>query len=257
LRKSGNNKEQARLILRRTALLPVGLIVIGFIYPGVTLLAKWSRPPGGWNPIQDCAAFPPEIPGIILLTFIIILGITPFFYRWLNSAIYAHTCNSIWSFAVGFWFLSSSFGVILCPPWRYAEIILTGFAIGFPFCTVVLFWVYFRPRLLKVVEINPLAYNFETMQYSMNTPLLRVDGKSSFAVNKLMMVGGLVGLALGKIVLDRVLGTRANDVIGVLVLLALSFFFIGLLAVNAIYLIWIIHKKSKEKGRKMTIKEFS
>jgi len=132
---------------------------------------------------------------------------------------------------------------------------------------VAAFWLFLRTRLPVTLEANPQKWNFAQMEYSLLAPVLspRVTQRAnSSSVGKSSIVAILVVLGailVAREMLDWIL-TRymplaaARDWQGVTLLVFMSY--IGLfVALGQAYAMYIVYKRSKALGAKMTIKEFS
>jgi uncharacterized membrane protein YjfL (UPF0719 family) len=245
-------------VARHVYLPLITFAAMGFIFPGVSLLARWlgAAKPGE---LASCSDFSFELAGALLLVLAVTTMAWPLALKRLNSALYAMA----WAFPVtatlGLWFYLGGLGVSVCKPLpRQSLVLLVTNAIGLiSVCAV--FWLFFRARLRRVVDSNPQKWDFVSMKYSLVAPALPLDSARRFGLAQVL---GIAAVLLGAhVALGYVLGRsmsvpQARAWEGVIVVMLLAYLAM-LLALGQAYTMWIVHKRCKAAGRKMTIREFS
>ncbi|HYA21347.1 MAG TPA: hypothetical protein VEG25_12005 [Burkholderiales bacterium] len=180
----------------------------------------------------------------------------------LNSVFHFGLCGLVAFGAYGLWFLAAITEAMFCPPMPGADIVFPLLIVGLAVFAGSIFWFHTRWMLPKVLEINPQKWDFEKMQYSIMAPTIRPDGKSMKRVTTLMLAGGFLGIFLGALsfrefMADKPTAALIDAWLPMMIGWFVVYVFIGYFAVSKVYSIWIVHKKCKAVGRKMTIKEFS
>jgi hypothetical protein len=244
---------------------PIVLAMCGIIYPFGTMLLKWTNLIPAYDArdvAANCIAFPPEPFGAVLLTLIVVLGTWALLLKQLNSGIQIMLFGVIAVGAYGVWFFALTAVFMFCPPLPGASVAFPFFVITFVALSAVIFLVRTRHSLPKVLELNRHKWDFEKMQYSIEAPTRRLDGKSMSNVTTLMVLGGFLGIFLANLSVllfssDKTLAVVMKDWFTVIVDWVVAFLFIGYLSVGQAYVAWLVYKKCQAAGRKMTVKEFS
>jgi hypothetical protein len=238
--------------IRQRIALPVGgLVLLGFIYPGGPLL-------GGGEAAQ-CGYVQPPLVALGFVAILPLLVLMPLAYKRFNSAIYVMLTGIFAASAIGMWFLVTAFASALCPPLPHVEKLLALFVALAVFATLG-FWLHLRMKIPRTIEFNGHKWNFDTMEYSLAAPIFRPDGRSGRQVLRLSVVAGVVGILLGGLTLpidDEQFRNATRDWLGTSALFVAGLWFLGYLVPGELYATWLVHKKAKAMGRKMTVKEFS
>jgi hypothetical protein len=243
-------------MLRQRVLLPIGtLLLMGLIYPGGPFLGQIL----GEDDLAQCTYIPIHVVGSAYLIILLFLILMPLAYRRLNSAIYVMITGILGGAAVGLWFIATSFSTVLCVHQLYPARLFAIFAFILVL-TASFFVLYMLPRIQKTVEYNSQKWNFTTMEYSILAPTYRPDGISSHNIMRLSVIGGVAGIILPGIALpfnDPQLQEIVRQWLGSSALFIGGLWFIAILVPSELHAVWIVHKMSKSKGQKMTVKEFS
>jgi hypothetical protein len=229
------------------------------------MLLKWANLIPAYNAndlVSNCIAFPPEPFGAVLLTLMVVSGIWASLLKQFNSALQIMLFGVMIGIGIGVWFFAATTAFMFCPPLPGASIAFPFFVIAFVVLSAVILLVRTRHTLPKVLALNRQKWDFEKMQYSIEAPTFRLDGKSMSNVTKLMVVGGFLGIFLANLSVtlfssDKTLAVVMKDWFTVMVGWAVVFMIIGYLSVSQTYGAWLVYKKCQAAGRKMTVKEFS
>ena len=102
-----------------------------------------------------------------------------------------------------------------------------------------------------------LEFSFNKMVYSIKEMPVHIKNKSS--MHSILITGmgaGFAGLAIAKYVSHN-LADDYRLIIFFIALVLISYFFIGYMLLIQLYTTWIVYKRTKREGSKMTIKEFA
>lgn len=230
---------------------------LGFIFPGVTLLAKWS---GAARPgdLASCARFSYETVAMILSALALITVAWPLALRRLDSALFAMAWLLPVVGTLGLWFYLAGLGVAVCRPLPLLDAVSLFMNVFGLSSTAALFWFFFRPQIRRVVETSPKKWDFESMKYSLWAPVSSQSGDRRFGVGKVLAVLGSLVLAQQALefVLRRYMSLgQAREWEGAMLMMLLGYVAL-LFAVAQLYTMFVVYKKCSAMGRKMTIREF-
>jgi hypothetical protein len=231
---------------------------MGFIFPGVALLARWSGS-ARTGELASCSAFSFEQAGGALLLLALTSVAWPLAFRRLDSALYAMTWAFPLAAAIGLWFYLVGLGVAVCRPLPFRGELLSAINATGLASIAAAFWFFFRPRLGRVVDSNPQKWDFATMKYSLLAPVFPLDSSRDFGFRKLFLI--VATFVVSQAILDRILSrymplfdAHEWELVMLAILLSYGTLF---LALSEAYVMWIVRQKCRAVGRKMTIREFS
>jgi len=255
--KKKNNSPRVKAI-KKMLIAPVSLLSFLILYPVFPLITKGVE--GSNEYVANCKAIPLEETSLIIFTcyFIFIFALIPIVLRITISAIYLKVINSFAILLMGLWFLLIPYLILLCDPSSLGEKIFIPSIFALLLLTVGIFFLYQREKLKQVVKINPHVYDFETMQYSFLAPILRPDGKNTNKTHIYLILGASFGLLISRLEINDFFNLNSyagENFIGIFSCWLVGYAFSGYLAIGNLYLAWLIHKNSKEVGRKMIVKE--
>jgi len=239
----------SRFVRQRIVLTAGTFALMVLMYPGAALL--------GGGSVAQCIYVQPRLVGIWFVALLSLLVLMPLAIERLNSAIYVMFTGIIAACVIGMWFMVVAFVTALCPPLPNIEKLLAMFVV-LSVLAVLGFWLHLRPRIPKTIELNGHKWNFDTMEYSLTASIYRPDGRSSRDVLRLSVIGGVVGILLGGLTLpidDERFGSAMSDWLGTGALFLSALWFLGYLVPGEIYATWLVHKKVRSMGRRMTIKK--
>uniref|UniRef100_UPI0021A7037A hypothetical protein n=1 Tax=Sedimenticola hydrogenitrophicus TaxID=2967975 RepID=UPI0021A7037A len=255
--KPGQNRTKVH---RRLLLVPGTIVIFGFLYPWGPWFFQRILDDG--KSIADQCEYLSL--GVIVVIYsavftLLAVSISAILLRFLVSAIFVMLVGASGIGILGVWWLWLSYVTLLCPPLPHSEEILSSSAIGFIAISVAIFWFHLRPRLQRMLELNGHAWNFQKMEYSMLAAIRRPDGKPSERIMLITIVGGFIGLFLATLPIAEwlSLGTGIRDFFMAVLMWCLGYFFLGYLTLGQLYLIWLVHKKSKKVGGRMVVKELA
>ncbi len=248
--------EREKVIWRNLIGLPV-YTLWGFIYPWIGWISETN--PEAANS-QSCGQVISLDISMMIYSIgyvLLVIVLTPILFRRNISAVYIMLCGVLSLFLIGSWFLFIGGLTMLCDSLPYAEQLLMPLLYTTIISSLIVLFLN-RHRMQKVLEINGHMWNFETMEYTQMAIIKRPDGKSSQSVAYLAYLAAFVGPLLANIPFDDWFNFGWSDKSWLMVVLAwyAGIFFAGFLALNQLYLTWLIYKKSKKLGGKMLVKEF-
>ena len=157
----------------------------------------------------------------------------------------------------GFWFLSFAYTVLVCNQLPGYGFILTYIPVAYIVSSILLFFMFLKPKAKLILKLNTHVWDFEKMQYSANALVLRPDGKDVSNVTPIAIVSSLVGVFLGRILSDihtlGIVELKAYSL--VMALFFVGAFFVSFLSVGELYLAFLVWKKSRQKGKVMFVRE--
>ena len=250
------NRSPREKVIRRNFVGLFAYTIWGFIYPWIGWVSE-DNPEANSQSCGHIISLDTSMMiysiGYILLVIVLI----PILFRRYISTVYIKLCGSLSLFLIGSWFLFMGGLTMLCEPLPYAEKILMPIL----YTTVLLSFIILflnRHRMQQVLDINGHMWNFETMEHTQMAIIKRPDGKNSQSVAYIAYLAAFFGPLLANVPIGDWfnLGGSAKSWIMVILFWYAGIFFAGVLALNELYLTWLIYKKSTKLGGKMLVKEF-
>jgi hypothetical protein len=109
-------------------------------------------------------------------------------------------------------------------------------------------WLLVIPRLKRLIEANPEAFDLSRMEYWLSAPLKRLDGRNVRGMASILIGAGLAGGGLARTVLKDV-----DDSIFLGIVWILAVLISGGAAGGQCYLAWFARRESKKAGRPMAL----
>ncbi len=245
-------------ILDKFKAAPIAVIALAVIYPGIRLLDKWLSQNYIPDPKIDCQVLPAELAGGVFLIEVIVMYIWIALLPKVNSAVFLMLYGSFAMFSIGSFFLLVTHVILFCPPIT-PQIFnqYPGYLGVFIFFSIIIFMLHLRSRTLKAIELNKKKINFTDMIFSIKEPSIHISSKrSTKSISIISMLAGLIGLGLARLIGES-LGEDYKLATLLIVMIFLSYMILGYMLLIQLYSTWIVYKRSKVIGKKMTIKEFN
>lgn len=229
----------------------------GFIYPWIGWVSE-DNPEA--NNSQSCGHIISLDTSMMIYSIgyiSLLMVLTPILFRRYISTIYIKLCGVLSLFLTGAWFLFIGGLIMLCDSLPYAEELLMPILYMTIISSLVVLFLN-RHRMQQVLDINGHMWDFETMEHTQMAIIKRPDGKNSQSVSFLLYSAAFIGPLLANIPIGDWLsmGESVKGWFMIMVFWYAGTFFAGFLALNELYLTWLIYKKSKKLGGKMLVKEF-
>lgn len=248
-------KSDREKVIRRVLIAPGTLMAQGFIYPFVGWLASKD---GYSSPSQCEVVIPLDLSmEIYTVLFLVLVGMMiPILTGRTKSAIYFMLYGVVALLLIGGWFAALGLLTMFCQSLPYAHEMVEPMMISFVVGSIVIL-VFNRRRMQKVLAINGHVYDFKSMRYSQLALHTRLDGRNSGSVGFMIYLASFVGIFLANIPFGDLLNTgeSSKDWFLVIACWMVGFAYIGYLALNQLYLVWLIYMKSKNMGDTMLVKE--
>lgn len=227
------------------------------IYPGIGLSIKWLSSSYTPNIKIDCEILPAEHVVSVFLIEIVVMYLWIYLLPKVNDAVFLMFYGAFGFLSIGSFFLVLTHLVLFCPPISPDVYESYPFILGVIFLLAVLmFFYHLRPRTIKSIELNHRKIDFEKNMYSINESPVHVNSKADIKSIFLAAISaGFIGLAMAKY-LSHDLSEDYRLFIFLIAMVFISYFFLGYMLLIQIYSGWIVYKKTRRCGMKMTIKEF-
>lgn len=237
---------------------PMAVVSLTVIYPLFRLLDKWLSSSYVTDSKIDCHLFPAELVGSIFLAEVIIMYIWIALLPKVNSVVFLMLYGAFGMFSIGSYFFLVTHIILFCPPitpqiYDHYQIFLSTIL----FFSVIIFIFHIRPRTLKAIERNKKKINFNEMVFSISEPPIHISSKmSSKSISVLAISAALISLGLARLI-GEWLGDDYKLGVLLVIMMFLSYMMLGYLLLIQLYSAFVVYKRTKTAGRKMTIKEFN